>query len=717
MAPELAARYPEIKTYAGWDVDDPARTIRFDSTYQGFHAQVRGPGGAWHIDPYWLGESYAVYWKGDLAPDEEPFECLVAGETASRERAEPPSASVTQSGAALRTFRLAVACTGEYGAYHGGTVPLALSAIVTAINRVTGIYRIDLAIHLTLVANNDQLIYLNGATDPFNNTNASTLIGQSHTVITSTLGSANFDIGHTFSTGAGGLAGLGVVCDNTYKGRGVTGTSNPIGDPYYVDYVAHEIGHQFGANHTFNGATGSCSGANRNASTAYEPGSGSTIMAYAGICGVDNLQSNSDAFFHFASIAEIQSYVSAWGGCAASASTGNSAPSPSAGSDYYIPKGTPFQLTGSASDPNAGQSLTYCWEQRDLGPQSLLTASDNGTIPLFRSFAPTSSAARVFPRLDNLIANISTNDEKLPQLARDMDFRLTVRDNASAGGGVAYDDMVLHVQSGAGPFAITSPNGGESLSGSANVTWSVAGTDAAPISCSTVNILMSSDGGLTWPHTLAAGTPNDGSQTVALPGISTVKGRMLVAAVGNVFFDISDQNFRMNTSATGNLLQDPSFELGATASPWTHFSSVYVTPLYQEAAIARTGSWLIFFGGGMGGENGYVSQSPIIPQAAEMILSFYLAIAQDTNTGHVRVLVDGNKVFEATQANASAYSNYTKVSIDVSAYADGASHTIRFESAINAGGFTGFLIDDVALEGYSIDLDTGARGWQKYAVD
>ena len=454
---------------------------------------------------------------------------------------------VRSSGGTRRTYRLANACTGEYAAFFGGTVALAQAAIVTAINRVTGVYEIECAIRLTLIANNTNIVYTNAATDPYTNGSASSLVSQNQTTCDNVIGSGNYDVGHVFSTGGGGLASLSVVCVNGSKARGETGSSSPVGDGYYIDYVAHEMGHQFGGTHNFNGQLGSCGGGNRTGSTAYEPGSGNSIMAYAGICGADDLQPHSDAYFQHVSYDQIIAFVTSGSGstCGTAVGTGNNPPTVNAGADYNIPKQTPFQLTAVGSDPD-GDAITYLWDERDLGAAQDASSgiiADNGSSPFIRAWPAVTSPSRIVPRLSDLLANTFAFGEQLPNTNRNVNFRCTVRDNRAGNGGVNFDSMFISVTTGAGPFQVTSPNTAVSWSGSQTVTWNVANTTAAPVNCANVRILLSTDGGNTWPIVLLSSTPNNGSAVVTLPNINTTTARVRVEAVGNIFFDISDTNF------------------------------------------------------------------------------------------------------------------------------------------------------------------------------
>ncbi len=603
MEPELSAEFPLIKTYRGVGIDDPFASAVFDYTYQGFHAQVRSPNGTFFIDPYYHLETsvYASYYRadmdfsavaaswtelgvienGDLMPtshmhdagdedhdehihdehshDDEPVwassalvgaadlhaDDLLVGEESFNDEGSSIEL-IPRTGTQLRTYRAAVAATTEYTNFHGGTVVAGQSAIVTAMNRVNGIYEDELTIRMVLVANNSSLVYT-GA-DPYTNNNGFAMLSQNQSNIDSVIGNANYDIGHVFSTGGGGVAGFAVVGVTGRKAQGVTGLPAPIGDAFYVDYVAHEMGHQYGGSHTFNGDSGSCSGGNRSGSSAFEPGSGSTIMAYAGICGNDNLQSNSNAYFHSRSLDQIVQYVDVTRpNVGTRVDTGNTIPTADAGANYTIPAQTPFVLTGAGTDDD-GDPLVYNWEERDLGPQQDVNAGDNGSSPIFRSWTATADPTRTFPRLSNLLANNTVRGETLPTTNRTLNFRLTVRDNNAAGGGVATDNASVVVRNAAGPFLVTSPNtpvtwvGGESQT----VTWDVAGTTGNGIDTSQVNILLSDDGGQTYPYTILSATANDGSELITVPNVGTSQARLKIEAVGNIFFDISNRNFTIN---------------------------------------------------------------------------------------------------------------------------------------------------------------------------
>lgn len=548
MHPDLAARFPEIKTYRGQGIDDPAATVRFDLTPVGFHAQILSPRGAVYIEPYLRGNTnlHAVYARRGYRPAAPDFQCRTDGTptTAAVSSATPQAVTQVISSGNLRTYRLACAATAEYTAYFGGNVSAGLAAIVTAINRVSGVYETELGIRLVLVANNDQIVYTNTTTEPYSNGNPSALLSQNQANLDALIGSANYDVGHVFSTAGGGLAGVGVACVAGLKASGETGTYPPVGDAFYIDYVAHEIGHQFGATHSFNSSANACGYGNRCGATAYEPGSGSTIMSYAGICSSDNLQSHSGAYFHSASLEQIISFTTAGAADtpASLSAIGNGAPTVDAGPNYTIPMGTPFTLTATGSDPD-GDALTYCWEERDLGPSISLTTPDNGSSPLFRSFNPTNDPSRTFPQVSDILNQTTTPGEMLPITSRVLNFRVTARDNNPAGGAVAASDTQVIVATNAGPFVVTYPATTATLSGAQAITWNVAGSTNAPVSAVNVNILLSTNGGLSFPIVLASNVPNSGACTVLLPLITASAARVKVQPVDNIFFAISPTSF------------------------------------------------------------------------------------------------------------------------------------------------------------------------------
>ncbi|WP_197077348.1 zinc-dependent metalloprotease family protein [Lacinutrix sp. Hel_I_90] len=566
MAPELQAKYPGLRSYAGQSIENPSTLVRFSITSQGLHAMfLSAEKGTQFIDPFTKSDNnYIVYAKRDLPALEQSWECLVVDSDYNiDEKTQGNSYLLRDTGdGMMRDFRTAIATTIEYSAFHWGAAGLTagdteaakrtavMAAIVVTMTRNNFVYERDFSITMTLVANNDLIVFINS--DSFSNNNANALINESQTVIDGAIGSANYDVGHTFSTGGGGLAQLNSPCTGS-KARGITGGPSPVGDSYDIDFVAHELGHQFGAPHTFNGNQGNCAGGNREGTNAYEVGSGTTIMAYAGICGSDNVQGNSDAYFHQKSLQMIWDNVTTGNStCATQTSTGNGAPTAEAGANYVMPVSTPYKLTGSSTDPDGTSLHTYTWEQYDLGPAGL-PAETNPSGPMVRSFEGTENPTRYIPRLQDLaISGGSTTWEKLASVARSQDFRLTVRDNDTNGGRTAVDNMSTVTVAAAGPFLVTSQNtaGISWTTGSTEtITWDVAGTTTNGVDTASVNILLSSDGGLTYDTTLATNVPNDGSQDITVPGgVYSGYCRVMVEAVGNIFFNINTVDFAVNAT-------------------------------------------------------------------------------------------------------------------------------------------------------------------------
>jgi hypothetical protein len=649
-----------------------------------------------------------------------------ATSTASYHVVDAAAAASATVGNQLRTYRLALVTDPSYANYFGGSANVT-AAKVTLINRVTQIYEDETSIRLVLIDGNDALnldtdAQMTGTNGPCGGAACytasqasgcgSSTLSRNRVVTGLLVGASNFDIGHIgFGLNGGGIASLGVVGGNA-KAQGCTGVPTPVGDLFAVDYVAHEIGHQFSGNHTFNGVNGSCAGGNRNPDTSVETGSGTSIMAYAGICAADNVQPHSDPYWSQRSFDEIVAYTSGaeatlnevqavalrnfatngqqfqfgWNGSLSApivrgtnytaagikaaieaiagwpagatvaitsvnnngftvtfggtlagtntaqlqlanfsagvsglageitaggrttrggsvSSTGNSAPLVTAPASYTIPVRTPFALTGNATDAD-GDTVTYLWEQNDQGGFDGTALIDNAKTngPLFSQFGKravvtsadtikygspgenhvTTSPTRVFPDIDQILAN-NTNAESgacptpagtptaaniecyaefLPTVAyvgtpgvnaspASLNFRLTARDGR---GGVSSADTQLVLAHAAGPFLVTAPNAATTLQAGSTqtVTWSVANTNVAPVGVENVKISLSTDGGRTWPHTLAASTPNDGSASVTLPSVATNTARIKVEAIGNVFFDISNADIKINLSGDVN---------------------------------------------------------------------------------------------------------------------------------------------------------------------
>lgn len=577
MSDELAAAFPDIKTFSIKGIDDPYANGKLDWNEFGFHAMILSINGDFFIDPYCVGNlsQYIAYYTSDFKKD--PSQIInEAGLINENDIKKKPSTNFENNnglksnaispaicvGDQLRTYRLAIACTKQYATAATGlpapTISQTLAKIVTSVNRVDGVYEKEVSVRMVLVPSTTLVIYPSAASNSFttnDNSNANSLISKSQLVINANIGSSNYDIGHTFSTGGGGLAFLGCVCNNNSKASGITGSPSPVGDPFDIDYVAHEIGHQFGGNHTFNCGTGSCGG-NRNAATSVEPGSGVTIMAYAGICGnIDNLANNSIAYFHAISYDEIVNFTNSGSGsnCPVVTSTGNQPPQVTGSGNYTIPFSTPFYLSGTALDPD-GDVLTYSWEETDPG---ITTSSWNaGTRPYFRSYIPTSTPVRYFPKA-SVVTNgnyIGTIGEYLPTTPQTLQFRFTARDNKMGGGGVCYDINNVIIDN-SGPLTVTNPNTVGivwNINTQQTITWDVNGTDQPPVACDSVRILISYNSGNTY-STLVASSPNYGSQLIVVPTISAsiITCRIKIESKGNIFYDISNNNFAISIDNPG----------------------------------------------------------------------------------------------------------------------------------------------------------------------
>lgn len=543
---ELAQRFPEIRAFVGESLEPPTRRVRLETGPRGLRIQLHDAEGR----RSWLEPSTPAAVRPVARPANAPRPACGADgswETPHWQRPVARFESTTiRSDAAVsvrrRDYRLAMAATGEYTRFHGGTVASGLAAVVTVVNRLNEVFETELAMHFELVPNNDLLIYTNPNTDPYTGNSPSALISENQDNLDTEIGNGAYDVGHVLSNAGGGLAFIGAVCDPDFKAGGMTGTSTPEGDLFIVDFVAHELGHQLGARHTFNGTTNACGG-QRDPRAAWEPGSGTTIMSYAGLCGAENVQEQVDPFFHVGSIEEMLTYAESFGTCSATRNISNQKPEVSVPSEVVIPASTPFRLTGSATD-NPSQSLSYSWEQFDLGTRSPPDV-DDGRRPLFRSFPPEADGTRTFPQMDSVFLGTSELGETLPTRSRDMNFRLTVRDNARFSG-LQWEDYSFRVDRRAGPFRVLRPASGDLWNGSsAQVIWDVASTDVAPVACTSVDVRYYPNRTAA-PQTLVAGTPNDGNAVVAVPGSASSQARVEVSCSNGTFFAVNPGPFTVD---------------------------------------------------------------------------------------------------------------------------------------------------------------------------
>lgn len=559
MSVRLTQKFPMIKSYVASGIEDPSATVRFSFGTDGFHAVIfYADGPTLYIDPYTKDcNSYIVYSRLSVLHSGPFFSCEVEENTAT----DPflRRFQRTADDGLLRIFRLALVCSGEYAEFHlndqaiSNDAPEALkkaavlSAMNTSMTRVNGVFERDMGVRMQIIDNNDELIFLDPATDGITDGNAGAMINQVQTICDTVIGSDNYDIGHLFSVAGSGLAGLGVVCNDGNKAKGVTGRSFPISDPYDIDYVAHEIGHQFGANHTFNN---SCNG-NRNNATAVEPGSASTIMGYAGICP-PNIQSNSDDHFHSVSISEMWNRIQTSASCATTTLTDNTAPTVAELNDYFIPKSTPFILRASATDIDSNDVLSYNWEQIDPEIAPMPPSSESTSGPNFRSLSSSIFPDRYLPSLPTIVnGNTGSEWEVLPSVVREMNFSVLIRDNAAGGGNSTREDLKVFTVDIA-PFAVDEPSASADweVNSLQTITWTVGETDKFPVNCQEVSVLLSIDGGVSFPIFLASNIANDGSETIVVPNTPTLSARIMVVAEDNIFYNVNASNFTISEQTT-----------------------------------------------------------------------------------------------------------------------------------------------------------------------
>ena len=563
LSKALGDKYSSIKSYTGLSVDGKYK-IKLSRSHKGFQGMI-----VRLMDRKMLfiekassgSEAYVLYEKGSGTSAEKAFLCGTAKLRSTISKTIVPLVDDQL----LRTYRIAVSASGEYTQYHGGTVADALSAINATLTRVNEVFETDLGVTLELVPNNDLVIYTNPATDPY----TTSLNSQVQSTLSSLIGEANYDVGHLFhSVDEGednGNAGfIGAVCSDNRKGSAFSAAFVPEGDVFDLDFVSHELGHQFGANHTW-------SFQSEGTGVQAEPASGTTIMGYAGIVPGNNVQSNGDDYFHYNSILQITDYLETTS-CAQTTVLTNSPPVVTPMGDYIIPKGTAFVLEGSATDSDVGDVLTYTWEQIDNGVVTTTTfGPDNPTSANFRSLPPSTDPARYFPRLTEVaIGNLTqtnpvVNDiwETVSNVERDLNFALTVRDNALGGGQVVSDVLQVKVVNAAGPFRVTSQTAAPTYEAGSiqEVTWDVANTNQSPINTQTVDIFLSVDSGASFPIQLADDTLNDGTEEVLIPGNATGVARIMVKASDNVFFAVNDLEFTIQQTDVVLAFQELDYEV------------------------------------------------------------------------------------------------------------------------------------------------------------
>jgi hypothetical protein len=572
LSDELAIQNPLIKTYTGYNAEG-IPCMRLTVSPMGVAGFVNTEKGQVYLAPVKGNPALAVsFYTNDLKAISGSIQCGTEGleDISPENTGAKPLGFVDNQ---MRDYTISIAATGEYTAWAGSQVN-ALAAITTSINNVNAVYERDLAVHFILNSPNS-ILFPDASIDPYSGTSSlsSTQLNQNQTAVDLAIGNANYDLSVVYNAGwSGGLAQLSSTCNSTGKARSAAGLdpvnfpTGPSG-PVFDMTVAHEIGHQFSATHSFSANTGGCNG-NVSGTTAWEPGGGSTIMAYAGTCTGLAYQSNSDSYFHGGNLGQMSAFLLTGTGssCATLLPLANALPLLNKiAYTYTIPRNTPFKLSAPAADVN-GDALTYCWEQLNpfggTGTNALPSATATSG-PLFRSYPPTTEQARYFPNLVEYVAGTATPYEVLPNTTRTMNFLLTVRDNHTSAGATDTQNITINVST-CGSFAITSHATASAATGgsSTTLTWNTA---AACVTCNNIDILFSKDGGRTFPYTILSGTPNDGSESINIPNVNTCDGRFMIACSDNIFYNINSGAITINTSCQAD---------GTTITPVTSVSAL-----------------------------------------------------------------------------------------------------------------------------------------------
>ena len=692
LSPELSKKYPQIKSYAGYALNKSKDKIRFSISQNGIQGMFVPSDDK--PNSYMQKNSngtYVLYTRDANSTLETELVCSTTATMAKN--IDFLSFKQPVSGQVLRKFRLAVSASGEYTTFHGGTVADALAAINATVTRVNEVFETDMAVTFELVANTDEVIFTDSETDPY----SGSLSGKVQNTMTSIIGEANYDLGilfHRIASGADGNSGfIGAVCDDNKKGSAFAAIPNPVGDVFDLDFIAHEMGHQFGANHTFSHLE------EPNTIVQVEPGSGTTIMGYAGIAEENNVASNGDDYFHYVSIVQMAEYLNTVS-CAEIINLTNEPPVVTPIGGFTIPKSTAFVLTANASDTDVADILTYTWEQIDDGSVTQSTfGPENTSGGMFRSQKPTVSPERYFPKLSRVVAgnltqtnpSINTAWETVSNVERDLNFAVSVRDNSIGGGQVTSDLVNVFVSRDAGPFVVTSQSTSIVMTaGSAeSITWDVANTFLAPISATLVDIFLSTDGGLTFPIMLADDVANDGAHTVIIPGNPTTEARILIKASNNVFFAVNSADFTIEESEIVLNFTDLSYEV---CQP-----DVLIVPFVYETYLGFTEEVTFSVDAPPAGLD--ISFSPATATADDTAVNITFSNTQNLPVGSYPIKV-----------LATSLSNSKEVIIDLNVYDTNLSEVVLLSPSdgfIDASKNTTLVwADDFTATSYDIEIAT-----------